>query len=77
VRTPHGVVDFLGGAMTKVMADRAFLDTLVKLGVDPITDSGPDKAAAMIRTELAKWRPIIQALGLRADTPTRSASPRR
>ena len=51
--------------MTQVMADHAFLDTLVKLGVDPITDSNPDKAAAMIRTELAKWAPLIESLGLR------------
>jgi tripartite-type tricarboxylate transporter receptor subunit TctC len=75
--TPQAIVDHLNGAVKKVMADRAFVDTLVKIGVDPITDSSPDKAAAMIRTELAKWTPIIQALGLGADTATRSASPRR
>jgi len=75
--TPRGVVDQLSGATTKVMADRAFVDTLVRLGVDPVTDSSPDKAAAMIKTELAKWSPIIHALGLGIDAPTRSASPRR
>jgi tripartite-type tricarboxylate transporter receptor subunit TctC len=75
--TPSGVVNYLSGAITKVMGDRAFVDTLVRLGVDPITDSSPDKAAAMIKTELAKWSPIIQALGLGADTATRTASPRR
>ena len=75
--TPQGIVDHLNEAVRKVMADRTFVDTLVKIGVDPITDSSPDKAAAMIKTELAKWTPIIQALGLGADSPTRSASPRR
>ena len=75
--TPQGIIDHLSGAVTKVMSDRAFVDALVKIGVDPITESNPDKAAAMIRTELAKWGPIIQALGLGADAPTRSASPRR
>ena len=30
-----------------------------------------------IRTEIAKWSPIIHALGLGIDAPTRSASPRR
>lgn len=63
--TPRGAIDFLSGAMSKVMADRAFVDTLVKLGVDPVTDSNPDKAAAMIKTELEKWRPFIESLGLR------------
>jgi tripartite-type tricarboxylate transporter receptor subunit TctC len=74
--TPRAIVDQLSGAVAKVMSDRVFFDTLVKLGVDPIADSGPDKAAAMIRTELAKWNPIIQALGLGHDTPTASASRR-
>ncbi|MGH8635480.1 MAG: Bug family tripartite tricarboxylate transporter substrate binding protein [Burkholderiales bacterium] len=63
--TPSSVVNYLSGTMTQVMADHAFLDALVKLGVDPIADSNPDKAAAMIRTELAKWAPLIELLGLR------------
>ena len=75
--TPRAVVDQLAGAVGKVMSDRGFVDALVKLGVDPISDSSPDKAAGMIRTELAKWSPIIQAVGLATDAPTRSASPRR
>ncbi|HEX2826977.1 MAG TPA: tripartite tricarboxylate transporter substrate-binding protein [Burkholderiales bacterium] len=75
--TPRPVVDQLAGAVGKVMADRAFFDALVKLGVDPIADSSPDRAAGMIRAELAKWSPIIQAVGLATDSPTRSASPRR
>ena len=74
--TPQPIVDHLNGAIAKVMSDPSFTDTLVKLGVDPVSDSGPDEAAATIRTELAKWRPIIQALGLGAEPPTRSASPR-
>lgn len=74
--TPRALVDQLSSAVAKVMSDRVFFDTLVKLGVDPIADSGPDKAATMIRTELAKWNPIIQALGLGHDTPTASASRR-
>ena len=63
--TPRAIVDELSEAVAKVMADRSFTDTLVKLGVDPISDSNPDKAAAMIKTELAKWAPLIESLGLR------------
>jgi tripartite-type tricarboxylate transporter receptor subunit TctC len=76
-RTPRGIVDHVSMAIARVMADETFRGTLIRLGVDPIEQSGPEKAAAMLETELAKWRPIIQALGLGADTPTRSASPRR
>jgi hypothetical protein len=67
----------LSTAIAKVMADNTFVETLVRLGVDPITDSTPEKAGSMIVTELGEWRPIIQALQLGADAPVRSASPRR
>ena len=63
--TSRAAIDTLKNALRKVMADQAFVDTLVKIGVDPITDSDPDKAAAMLRTEIAKWRPLILTLGLR------------
>ncbi|MBI3919516.1 MAG: tripartite tricarboxylate transporter substrate binding protein [Betaproteobacteria bacterium] len=63
--TPRGAIDFLTGAMNKAMADRAFFDALIKLGVDPVTDSNPGKAAAMLKTELDKWRPLIESLGLK------------
>jgi tripartite-type tricarboxylate transporter receptor subunit TctC len=63
--TARGAIDHVNGAVNKVMADRAFVDTLVKLGVDPVTNSNPDKAAAMLKTELDKWRPLIQSLGLK------------
>jgi len=62
--TPRSIIDFMSGAMNKVMTDRTFLDTLVKVGVDPVTDSSPDKAAEMMRTELDKWAPFIKSLGL-------------
>jgi tripartite-type tricarboxylate transporter receptor subunit TctC len=63
--TPRVVVDTLTNALQKVMANHAFLDSLVKLGVDPVSDSNPDKAAAMVRDEVAKWRPLIVSLGLK------------
>ncbi|MGH6693636.1 MAG: Bug family tripartite tricarboxylate transporter substrate binding protein, partial [Gammaproteobacteria bacterium] len=63
--TPRVAVDALKNALQKVMADQAFVDSLVRLGVDPVTDSSPDKAAAMLRAEIAKWRPFIVSLGLK------------
>ena len=63
--TPREVVSALDGAVRKVMEDRSFVDSLVKLGVDPVTDSNPAKATAMIRDELAKWTPLIESLHLK------------
>jgi tripartite-type tricarboxylate transporter receptor subunit TctC len=64
--TPHPVVETLSGATRKVLADRSFVDTLIRLGVDPITNSDPQKAAAMVKSELERWRPLIQSLGLKS-----------
>jgi tripartite-type tricarboxylate transporter receptor subunit TctC len=62
--TPRAVIDRLSGTLRNIMSDRAFVKSLVRLGVDPITDSNPQMAAAMIKTEIAKWRPLIDSLGL-------------
>ena len=71
---PKPVVDHLSGAVSKIMTDQSFVGALVKLGVDPVTKSDPDHAAGMLKTELAKWTPLIQALGLGSDGPTRAAA---
>jgi len=63
--TPRVAIDTLSNALRKVMANQAFLDTLVKVGVDPVMDSDPDKAAAMVSAEINKWRPLIVSLGLK------------
>jgi tripartite-type tricarboxylate transporter receptor subunit TctC len=63
--TPRVAVDTLKNALQKVMANHAFLDSLVRVGVDPVTDSDPGKAAAMVRAEIAKWRPFILSLELK------------
>jgi tripartite-type tricarboxylate transporter receptor subunit TctC len=63
--TPQPVVDRLAGTIRAIMAEPSFVQGLVKLGVDPILDSDPQKAAAMLRTEIARYRPVIQALALK------------
>ncbi len=63
--TPRSVVDYLSAAMTKVMNDDALTNALIRLGVDPIRGSSPEKAAAMIEAEIAKWAPLIKTLKLR------------
>lgn len=63
--TPREIIERLHVAVAKVMGDRAFADDLIKLGVDPPVDATPEKAAAMIQSEIAKWAPLIESLGLR------------
>jgi tripartite-type tricarboxylate transporter receptor subunit TctC len=62
---PRDVMDYLTATMVKAMGDRVLLDTLIKAGVDPVSDSTPEKATAMIKAELVKWTPLIESLGLK------------
>jgi hypothetical protein len=40
---------------------------LQEAGIDPTPGSDPKQAAAFIKTELAKWAPIIKASGAHID----------
>jgi tripartite-type tricarboxylate transporter receptor subunit TctC len=62
--TPKQVIDILYEATRKVVSDKAFQKQLENIGVDPIADSNPEKAALYIKSEIARWEPVIKASGL-------------
>lgn len=63
--TPKAVIERLYGATRKVTSDTAFQKDLDRLTVEPVTDSNPEKAALFIKSELAKWAPIIKESGMK------------
>lgn len=63
--TSPAIVEKLSKTMQGIMADKNFTQSMIKLGVDPIADSNPKKAAAMLRTEIARYKPVIQRLALK------------
>jgi tripartite-type tricarboxylate transporter receptor subunit TctC len=65
-RTPATIVDQVYQASQKVMTDPAMLKALTDQGLEPITNSSPDKVAAFIEEEVARWTPVIKAAGLKA-----------
>src|SRR5262245_8202229 len=65
--TPQPVLDRLSNAVNKALADGAVLNRLQEVGIDPTPGSTPEKAAAFINAELAKWAPIIRASGAQID----------
>jgi len=66
-KTPSAIIALLSGAIAKAMADPLVLKRLQDVGVDPTPDSTPEKLAAFIRSELAKWAPVIKASGAHVD----------
>jgi tripartite-type tricarboxylate transporter receptor subunit TctC len=66
-KTPAAVVSRLSDAINKALADPTVLKRLQDAGVDPTPGSSPEKLAAFMKVELAKWAPIINASGARVD----------
>jgi tripartite-type tricarboxylate transporter receptor subunit TctC len=65
-RTPRAIVDQVYEATQKTMNDPAMQKALVDQGLEPITNSNPDKVRAFIEEEVARWTPVVKAAGLKA-----------
>jgi len=66
-KTPAPIVARLSDAINKALADPVVFKHLQDAGVDPTPGSNPEKLAAFLKAELAKWAPIIQASGAHVD----------
>jgi hypothetical protein len=64
-RLPPAVTAALAAATAKVMADPSLHQQLSALAIEPTTDSGPAAATAYIRAEIEKWRPVVEASGIK------------
>jgi tripartite-type tricarboxylate transporter receptor subunit TctC len=65
--TPPPIVAQLNEAMNKALADPAVFKRLQEVGIDPTPGSTPERTAAFIKAELAKWSPIIKASGAQIE----------
>ena len=66
-RTPKPIVDKLNAAINKALADPAVSTALEKAGIDPTPGSTPETTAEFVKTEMAKWSPIIKASGAQIE----------
>lgn len=63
--SPKGAVDQLYQATLKVAADAEFQKFLQQAGAEPVTDSSPEKTTRFLQSEIKRWTPMIQAMGLK------------
>lgn len=64
--TPYAAVARLNAALSKALADPTTRASLQSRGVD-VTPGPPQMFMGLISSEIARWRPIIQAAGIRAE----------
>ncbi len=65
--TPDAVVRQLNAAVNKVVAEPAVQTKLEDLTMQVRSDSTPEGAAQWLQAEMAKWEPIVQEAGIKAD----------
>ena len=62
--TPRNVLDEASGAISRVMAREAIQRQLLATDIQPIVTSNPDQARGFVASEVARWKPVVDRLGL-------------
>ena len=65
-KTPPDVVRLLNKEVVAALNHADVRDVMMKQGLDP-APSTPEEFGAYIRSEIAKWRKVVQASGAKAD----------
>jgi tripartite-type tricarboxylate transporter receptor subunit TctC len=65
--TPPAIIEQLALATRKAAADAEYLKQLSASGAEPFADSTPEKARQIVADEIARYTPVIKAIGLNLD----------
>jgi tripartite-type tricarboxylate transporter receptor subunit TctC len=65
--TPRPIIDQIAAATAAAMADATAQKALIDQGMEPVTDSSPEKTRRFIEEDIARWTPVIRAIGLRLN----------
>jgi tripartite-type tricarboxylate transporter receptor subunit TctC len=64
--TPKGIIDLIADVSRDILRKADFHQKLIEDGFEPALDSGPEQAAQFVREELARWTPVVTAIGIKA-----------
>jgi tripartite-type tricarboxylate transporter receptor subunit TctC len=65
--TPKAIIEQIARATHTVIGERAYQQLLIEQGFEPDVDSSPEKFRRLIEDDIARWRPLVQAIGLKLD----------
>lgn len=65
--TPIAIIDQIAQANHATLAEPGYQRMLVETGFEPDVDSSPKKFRRLIEEEIAKWTPIVTAMGIKID----------
>jgi hypothetical protein len=61
------IIGRISQATRAVIGDRPYQRMLIESGFEPDTDSDPEKFRRFIEEDLARWAPVVKAIGLQLD----------
>jgi tripartite-type tricarboxylate transporter receptor subunit TctC len=62
--TPEPVIQAVAAMSRDILMKPDVQQRLIEDGFEPLTNSGPEKAADFVREELVRWTPVLKASGL-------------
>jgi len=65
--TPKAIVDQIAAATATAMADGEMRRSLFDQGMEPVMNSTPEKTRRFIEDEIARWTPVVRAIGLKLN----------
>ena len=65
--TPRAIVDRVASATQAALADVEFQKILMDAGLEPSSDTTPEKAMRFIDEEIARWGPVVKASGFKVE----------
>ncbi|MEA2904707.1 MAG: hypothetical protein QOI12_2094 [Alphaproteobacteria bacterium] len=66
-KTPKEIIGQIAEATRRAMTDRELQQLFVASGFEPVLDSTPDKTRRFLEDDIARWSPVIKAIGLKLD----------
>jgi tripartite-type tricarboxylate transporter receptor subunit TctC len=65
--TSKAIIMQIGQATHTALAEPAYQQMLIESGFEPDIDSNPERFRRIINEDIARWAPVIKAIGLKID----------
>jgi tripartite-type tricarboxylate transporter receptor subunit TctC len=66
-KTPRPIVDQIAAATASALASEEVRKNLIEQGLEPYPDSTPEKTRRFVENDIARWTPVIRAIGLKLN----------
>jgi tripartite-type tricarboxylate transporter receptor subunit TctC len=66
-RTPKAITERIFRATRMAIVERAYQQMLIESGFELDLESTPEKFQRFLEEDIARWRPVVQAIGLKLD----------